>query len=92
MTGIECERIFALLSEYLDEELPPATCQELEHHLAKCPPCIQFVRSLKQSVELCHQLGQCHDLPPLAPDVMAGLRSAYQEMLGKRRASGAGTA
>jgi anti-sigma factor RsiW len=84
MTENECERVFALLSEYLDQELPPASCEELEQHLRNCPPCIQFVRSLKRSVNLCRQLGQCRDVLRLDPDVMAGLRRAYEKMLAKR--------
>jgi len=83
----DCERIFALLSEYLDQELAPATCEELEQHLRQCPPCIQFVRSLRRSVDLCRQLGQCPDAPTPGPEVLAGLRIAYEKMLAKRRAS-----
>ena len=82
----DCERMFALLSEYLDQELPPGTCEELEQHLALCPPCIQFVRSLRQGVDLCHQLGRFRDAPSPGPEVLAGLRTAYEKMLAKRRA------
>jgi anti-sigma factor RsiW len=87
MTENDCQRIFALLSEYLDQELPPATCEELEQHLRNCPPCVQFVQNLRRSVDLCRQLGQSRDLPPPAPEVVAGLRAAYEKMLAKRRAS-----
>ncbi|HUD98644.1 MAG TPA: zf-HC2 domain-containing protein [Bryobacteraceae bacterium] len=41
----ECQRIFAALSEYLDLELPPEACRELEAHLAGCAPCIEFAES-----------------------------------------------
>jgi len=84
MTKNECERVFALLSEYLDEELPSATCADLKRHLAGCPPCIRFVESLQRSIRLCGQLGHCHDLPPLDPEAMAGLRAAYEKMLARR--------
>ena len=43
MTENECARVFALLSEYLDQELPAATCDELEQHLGGCPQCIEFI-------------------------------------------------
>lgn len=87
MTENDCEHIFALLSEYLDQELPPASCEELEQHLRQCPPCIQFVRSLRRSVDLCRQLGQNPDVPLPGPEVMAGLRTAYEKMLAKRHSS-----
>ena len=87
MSEIDCGRIFALLSEYLDRELPAATCDELEQHLRDCPQCIQFVRSLKRSMQLCRKYGRSRILPPVKPDVMAGLRKAYAEMLSRRRRS-----
>ena len=87
MTGTDCARIFELLSEYLDHELPPATCQQLESHLHGCPECVEFVRSLKRSMELCRQLGSCRPPAPLAPEALAGLRDAYRKMLARRGGS-----
>ncbi len=84
MTENDCTRIFALLSEYLDRELPPGTCDELEKHLGGCPQCLRFVRSLKRSVRLCHQLGACREVPPIDPHVKAELRAAYDQMLARR--------
>jgi len=37
MHDIDCNRVFSLLSEYLDHELPPATCEELEAHFVGLP-------------------------------------------------------
>jgi RNA polymerase sigma-70 factor (ECF subfamily) len=84
MNDSDCGRVFALLSEYLDQELAPTTCEELEEHLRGCPQCIQFVQSLKRSVLLCHQYGDCRTAPPINPELMAGIRRAYQEMLARR--------
>src|SRR5712691_8854042 len=33
----KCKEVFALLSEYLNLELPPDACQEIGTHLAGCP-------------------------------------------------------
>ncbi len=59
---LNCREIFALLSEYLDAELPPATCEEISQHIAACPPCVEFVESLKKSISFCH--GQQLTAPP----------------------------
>ena len=88
MTENECARVFALLSEYLDQELPAATCDELEQHLGGCPQCIEFIHSLKRSIELCRQYGGCRNETQIDPNVMEGLRRAYTEMLSKKRMSG----
>jgi anti-sigma factor (TIGR02949 family) len=52
----DCKELFALLSEYLDEELPPGTCEQIRAHIAGCPPCVEFVNSLRRSVDLLHKL------------------------------------
>ncbi len=85
MHDSDCGNVFALLSEYLDRDLAPATCEELEQHLAGCPECIEFVRSLKRSVQLCHQLGERTPAPALNGESIAGLRRAYEQMLARKR-------
>jgi RNA polymerase sigma-70 factor (ECF subfamily) len=90
MTDSDCSRIFALLSQYLDKELAPASCEELERHLQGCPECIQFVESLKRSAQLCRQFANCTPVTELSPEAMAALRAAYKNMLIRRRASHGG--
>jgi len=79
----DCQELFALLSEYLDAELPAATCQEIEAHLADCPPCIEFLNSLRKTVQLCHGC-ESPELPePLRPEVREQLSAAYRQMLAR---------
>ena len=52
MNKQDCTEVFAKLSEYLDRELPDASCDEMEKHIAACAPCVQFVESLKKSIHL----------------------------------------
>jgi len=53
MPDARCRRMFALLSAYLDAELPAKNCRELERHLQGCEPCIAYLESLKKTVEAC---------------------------------------
>lgn len=85
MNDNDCTRIFALLSEYLDGELPPMTCADFEAHFRGCPECIQFLDSLKRSRDLCHQFGKSVAGPPADDAVMANFRQAYRNMLARRR-------
>src|SRR5579864_7913313 len=81
----KCKEVFSLLSEYLNLELPPGACQEIEAHLAGCPPCIEFAESLRKTVELCRRY-QPTELPePLGNDARKQLLEAYQTMLGARK-------
>ena len=52
----QCREMFARLSEYLDEELPPNLCEQIEDHLGDCPPCEKFLESLRRTVELTRSL------------------------------------
>ncbi len=80
----DCGQIFAMLSEYLDRELPQATCEELDAHISDCPECVQFIESLRRSVKLCRQFGESQPLPTIDAERLARLRQAYTAMLAKR--------
>ena len=80
-----CKKMFALLSEYLDLELPPDTCREIDAHMAGCSPCAEFTESLRKTIELCREYAPQEIPGPLAQDARQKLVSAYQQMLEQRR-------
>ncbi|MCS7316492.1 MAG: zf-HC2 domain-containing protein [Bryobacterales bacterium] len=85
----ECKRIFALLSEYLDAELPADSCDQIEAHLKDCPPCLEFLESLRRTIELCRGF-EPGELPgPLAESVRRELRERYEKALRARESQGA---
>lgn len=80
----KCREVFALLSQYLDLELPPETCQQIEAHIAGCDPCVEFTESLRKTVELCRKYEPA-DLPaPLGEVAKERLMAAYRQMLSSR--------
>lgn len=81
----KCKEVFSLLSEYLNLELPPDACREIDTHLAGCPPCIEFAESLRKTVELCRRY-QPAELPePLAKSAREKLLDAYERMRGAEK-------
>jgi predicted anti-sigma-YlaC factor YlaD len=50
--GAECKALFARLSEYLDGEIDAEGCAHVDGHLADCPPCRDFLESLRRTVRL----------------------------------------
>ena len=83
----KCQEVFALLSEYLNLELPPDACREIEQHLAGCAPCVEFAESLRKTVALCRRY-QPTELPgPLGETARSELLEAYQKMLAARQAA-----
>ncbi len=76
-----CKEIFALLSDYLNLELPEDACREVEQHLAGCPPCIEFAESLRRTVELCRNYHPAEMPDPISRGAREQLLDAYRKML-----------
>ena len=50
---MDCRELLAILSDYLDEELDPGICDEIEVHLEECQgSCARFVETFKITIEL----------------------------------------
>lgn len=78
MTKLECKQIFAMLSEYLDRELPADLCETIDGHISSCPPCVEFVKSLEKTVELCREVKFADQPTPLTADTLDKLKQAFQ--------------
>lgn len=55
---LTCREILEHLSEYIDEELDPSICDEIESHMSGCSPCIAFMNTLKKTVKLYNTAGK----------------------------------
>ena len=74
-----CERFEELLSQRLDQPLPPQEERELEDHLARCSSCRALAADLEQ---LCGQFACLEELPApegFAQGVMARIRALEPE-------------
>ncbi|VAX17882.1 hypothetical protein MNBD_NITROSPINAE01-1067 [hydrothermal vent metagenome] len=60
---MECREIFDRLSEYIDRELDPSLCDEIENHIKDCEPCVAFINTLKKTVELFNKELPSNDIP-----------------------------
>ena len=74
MPDRRCKHIFAMLSDYLNFELPVKNCRELERHLKDCEPCIAYLESLKSTVEACRQY-QVRKIPAPSKKVREALQT-----------------
>lgn len=57
-----CRDMLGKMSDYLDGELDPELCAELEKHISGCTNCRLMVNTMKMTVQLCKD-GACEDLP-----------------------------
>ena len=58
-----CEGLLESLSSYIDGDLPPELCQELEKHLAGCNDCRVVLNTTKRTIDLVHSPVEKPDLP-----------------------------
>ncbi len=80
-----CKEVFGALSEYLDRELTADSCAEIEKHLSDCPPCIEFLNSLKKTIGLCKDCTPKEPPPPLRPEAREKMLAAYKAYLSSRQ-------
>ena len=60
---LSCREILDNLSSYIDAELDPSLCEEIERHMAGCNPCVAFLNTLKKTVVLYRSCGEQDDVP-----------------------------
>ena len=52
-TTKKCHEFASNLNDYIDGEIDPALCEEIEKHIGQCENCRIMVDTLKQTVRLC---------------------------------------
>lgn len=53
--SVSCERVVALLLEYLEGDLPSELATALARHLDDCPHCVEFVAQYEATSVLCRE-------------------------------------
>ena len=60
---LKCEELLGSLSAYIDGDLGPELCQELEKHLAECDNCRVVLNTTKRTIELVSSPAEKSGLP-----------------------------
>ncbi len=81
--GRKCLDYIKELNDYLDGDLDPSVCAEIEKHIGECNNCRIMVDSLKQTVTLCRE-GKEEKLPEVLESRLNGLLKArWEKKFGK---------
>ncbi len=59
----QCSHYLPELSEYLDGELSPELCSELERHMSECDRCRIVVDTTRKTIELYHTTAESQKTP-----------------------------
>ena len=60
---MNCENLLGSLSEYIDGELNPELCREIEKHLAGCENCRVILNTTKRTIDLVQAPVEKSELP-----------------------------
>lgn len=63
---ITCRELAEFLADYLADELAPEQRAEFERHLGVCPPCVAYLNTYRQTIELSRCAHGCDDPGPPA--------------------------
>jgi hypothetical protein len=79
---MECKRLLEELSNYINHDIDPSICDEIDKHIDNCSPCQVFIDTLRQTVELFRKSCPQVDVPDCA-------KKKLRERLMKKRAENA---
>ena len=79
-----CKAMFAEISNYLDDALDDALCEQLEKHKDGCEPCKAFLASLEDTVRQCQQTPGIHPDKRRAAQLREKLLAEYRAALAPR--------
>jgi anti-sigma factor (TIGR02949 family) len=60
---LSCQQLLASIGDFVEGELSPELCQELERHMAGCENCRVVVDTLNKTVYLYHATAQEAEVP-----------------------------
>ncbi|HEX7298760.1 MAG TPA: zf-HC2 domain-containing protein [Solirubrobacteraceae bacterium] len=73
--GLSCRELVELVSDYLEDALPPSERSRFEAHIAGCEHCAAYLRQMREMLEL---LGELTD-DAISPRAEADLRLAFRD-------------
>lgn len=80
----DCKELFARLSAYLDGELSPEEHRGMEQHICGCPPCVEFLESVRRTVDLCHGFESAESPGPISAQLRERLLAVCRKALAAR--------
>lgn len=67
-----CQELIAFLDDYCTGDLPAERVQGFEWHLSRCPSCVAYVASYRETIHLA-QHATAVDIEDIPPDVLTAI-------------------
>jgi len=81
-TANDCQETLQRLNAYIDGELDPSLCSDLEAHIEACVDCRIVLNTIQKTIQLCQNDGEQTTLPPGARErlmVSLGLENEQEQ-------------
>ena len=72
---LSCQELVELVTSYLEDALPPDDRASFERHIAGCTGCHEYVRQMRQTIELTGRLTTAD----VSPEVEAKLLAVFRD-------------
>jgi len=74
---ITCEEVITFLADYLAHELEPGEERSFERHLARCPSCVAYLETYRETLRLGRAAWRDEGSPPpLEPELVRAILAA----------------
>ena len=72
---LTCKELVELVTEYLEESLPPHVRAQFEEHLALCPGCTTYLEQMRQTIRAMGELTEDSLEPGTRDELLALFRN-----------------
>jgi anti-sigma factor RsiW len=62
-TELTCKELVEIVTDYLEDRLPPAERQRFEQHLVACEGCLNYLDQMQQTIRMVGRLSE-ESIPP----------------------------
>jgi anti-sigma factor RsiW len=71
---LTCREIVQLITEYLEDTMPPETRLRFERHVAICPACRGFLAQMRETLHLSGEITEESLSPAMRDELLAAFR------------------
>ncbi len=72
--GLPCQQVVEMVTDYLESALSAADRRRLEHHLAGCPHCTEYLAQIRETIRLAGRITP----ESLTPQMRSDLTDLYR--------------
>ena len=65
-----CQECIDFIVDYLDGRMAEEEQRHFEDHLRRCPPCISYLDSYRETIRLAREAGRETPAPPQVPEAL----------------------